>query len=230
MHHFGLWDESVSCERAAPVSLEWLRCRAWQTLNTRKNILMQTTSAVSQIKALKSYFTVFCVAMVVAIPLLIIPSAVFGHTDPLEPEKLAQPMVLNLAIMFIAVMVLLIGAISGLMLHYRLWKLIPKDIARTTPSKAVIFMFITFFNLYWAFISCWGLSKDMNRTLQQRDIQHQVSESLGLWVCILGIVSLICIQIPYVDILLTPLSFIVWIFFYKSVMNGAIALLQREEA
>ena len=85
----------------------------------------------------------------------------------------------------------ILGIIYGFMLLYQLWKLVPSDIARTTPGKAVGFCFIPLFNLYWVFVAFKGLGVDMNESLRQRGIPYQVNEGLGLAYCILFIVNFI---------------------------------------
>jgi hypothetical protein len=42
-------------------------------------------------------------------------------------------------------------------LHFQCWKKIPRDFARLTPGKAVGFLFIPFYALYWLFPSIGGL-------------------------------------------------------------------------
>ena len=43
-----------------------------------------------------------------------------------------------------------------------MWAAIQDGYARTTPGKAIGFMFIPFFNIYWMFQAIWGYSKDYN--------------------------------------------------------------------
>jgi len=132
---------------------------------------------------------------------------------------------------FIIGIIEIVGGIFGLMLQYQSWKLIPTDIARTTPGKAIGFCFIPFFNLYWIFVAFNGLSKDMNKTLQSRGIQYQVDDGLGLAFCIL---FALCIFLGYVNIylgiFLSIASGIAWISFLKSVKDGAVALLEQKES
>jgi hypothetical protein len=47
-------------------------------------------------------------------------------------------------------------------LYYRAWKAIQDGHARATPTKAVGFLFIPFFNAYWMFHAIWGFAKDYN--------------------------------------------------------------------
>jgi len=136
------------------------------------------------------------------------------------------------------------------MLLYQLWKLIPADIARTTPGKAVGFCFIPLFNFYWMFVAWQGLGQDMNETLEQRNIPVQVNDGLGGSCCAMIILQLILNILGNIisgiavaleaEALLVVAGFvliagyiinlavmIMFIFFFKSVKNGAIALLER---
>jgi len=120
---------------------------------------------------------------------------------------------------------LLVSSISACMLLYQLWKLIPANIARTTPGKAVGFCFIPVFNIYWVFVAFNGLGKDMNKILQQCRIQYQINEWYGLVTSIV-----LCLIIPIGDwgILSFPLTGLICIGFLIVVKNGAIALLYTE--
>ena len=136
--------------------------------------------------------------------------------------------------------------IWGARLCYLAWEQIPKDIARTTPGKAAWLLFIPIFHLFWIFVAVWGLARDMNKTLAMHPgTQNRVSEFLGLTVCALPILFLFfafCFP-PYamfieildmrsandIVVLVAQMTFIVWnivwILFFKSVKNGAIAML-----
>jgi hypothetical protein len=145
----------------------------------------------------------------------------------------------------IGVPLVILSATSGFVLHYKLWKMIPREIARTTPGKAVGFLFIPFFNWYWQFVSYVGLSQDMNTTLRSRGIQYLANEGVAYICCILFlaycILPTICNRIAdvadnpsyvllsqVVSLLLSLLMFIACIVFYKSAKDGAIALLTQE--
>ena len=143
-------------------------------------------------------------------------------------------LLLGMAFLMIGMVVLIVSVIFCCMLHYHLWNVIPKEIARTTPGKAVGLMFIPLFNLYWMFVSYLGLSKDLNKTLQQRGIRYQASEGLGLTLCILTILSNLCINpspsFSFIDLLgfaVSVAACVVSIIFYKSVKDGAVALLEQ---
>jgi len=121
------------------------------------------------------------------------------------------------------------GTVFKMLLLYQLWELIPPDIARTTPGKAVGFCFIPFFNLYWAFIAYMGLGEDINKTLQQRGIQYQVDKHLGLGLCITYCVTYVIDLIPPSLGFIQVVGDIMLIFFLKSIKNGAIVMLEQSE-
>ena len=47
-------------------------------------------------------------------------------------------------------------------LTYRYWQVVQDGFARTSPGKAVGFLFIPFFNYYWMYVAYHGLAIDMN--------------------------------------------------------------------
>ena len=132
--------------------------------------------------------------------------------------------------MFMGLVAMIAALVFGAALLYQLWKLIPSDIARTTPGKAVGLCLIPFFGFYWIFVAFYGLGKDMNETLRQHELSYQVNESLGLIYCILMCMTLIPRQDFFTQMLFLSsclISCIVVIFFFKSVKNGAIAILEQ---
>ena len=48
-----------------------------------------------------------------------------------------------------------------------MWDSIQDGYARTSPGKAVGFLFIPLFNLYWIFLAIWGFSQDFNRYIKR---------------------------------------------------------------
>ena len=88
-------------------------------------------------------------------------------------------------------------------LLYRLWKVLPKAIARTTPFMAIVGLFIPVFRIYWIFVAYYGLAKDMNKALQKRGIKHEVNQVLWLTYFV---------GLP--------------VFFFKSAKDGAIVFLE----
>jgi hypothetical protein len=67
------------------------------------------------------------------------------------------------ALSCIGSMVSLGAGVLGLILLYKFWQVNQDGHASTTPGKAVGFMFIPIFNIYWLFRAFPGLSLDQNR-------------------------------------------------------------------
>ncbi len=160
-------------------------------------LTLSSGSAADKIKKLNTYFMVFWICMAAGLPLCVLIVGIFG---------------------------VIAGAVFMYMLIYELWKLVPTDIARTTPGKAVGFCFIPFFNFYWIFVAFRGLGEDLNKTFSQRGIQYQVNEGLGLAYCVLVCACII----PYVGFLAVIAALIVVIFFLKSAKDGAVLMLQQQ--
>jgi len=119
---------------------------------------------------------------------------------------------LPLCFIFIGIAPLIAGGVIGYILLYRFWDIIQDGNARTSPSKAVGFCFIPFFNFYWLFIANVGLAKDMNTYCNERDIAGpRISEGLALTYCILSF----CGMIPYVGIVTGIACIVIWIVLYK---------------
>lgn len=130
---------------------------------------------------------------------------------------------------------------------YKCWKTVPKNIARTTPGKAVGFCFIPLFNFYWIFVAICGLAKDLNSALAQKGIQPIASFGitlfLVLWQLIGGVV--IGFYVGYstmeyypnpmpnlqfitdVGMALGVVTFILSLIVWSKIKNAACALLEK---
>jgi hypothetical protein len=73
----------------------------------------------------------------------------------------------------IIVLCALASYVLFLRMLYKAWEMLPIDLARTTPGKAVGYLFIPFYNFYW----CWnvlpGLASDYSRYLHETGSQEQ---------------------------------------------------------
>ena len=84
----------------------------------------------------------------------------------------------------------ILGAVLGLILIHRMWQAIQAGPARTTPGKAVGFLFIPCFNLYWIFVALWGWAMDYNQFIRSRGIRAPgMPQQLALILCILVLVG-----------------------------------------
>ena len=105
---------------------------------------------------------------------------------------------------------------------YRMWQAIQDGNPRTTPGKAVGFLFIPFFNLYWIFQALWGYAKDFNAYVAERRIPaRRMPEKMARDICILSL----CSVIPYLGTLIAVLNFFLLIAFMWKVCDGVNAVL-----
>lgn len=75
------------------------------------------------------------------------------------------------------------SAVFFCMLLYKYWNLVQTEPSSMTPGKAVGFLFIPVFGLYWMFVSIWGLGKAFNALT---DLRKQKLETMPLIACICG--------------------------------------------
>jgi hypothetical protein len=88
--------------------------------------------------------------------------------------------------------------VVNLVFIYKIWAAIADQYARTTPGKAVGFLFIPFFGFYWIFQVLWGFAKDCNAYIDRHSIKAAKLPE-GLFVaCAVLIVATV---IPYLGIL-----------------------------
>jgi hypothetical protein len=208
-----------------PEQVVCVKCGAKTSTNAVGDFFGGNSSS-PQAKPLNTFFMLYWILAAVAISLSLI-------TDFMA---LIPPLwIVVLIITFlISLPTGIAGTVCAYILLYKLWKLIPSDIARTTPGKAVGFCFIPFFNFYWAFVAWKGLGADLNKTLRQCGIQQNVSEGLGLTYSILFVVCcsplvLLC-MIPFFGTFFSAGMATVSILFLKSAKDGAIALLEQRGA
>jgi len=90
---------------------------------------------------------------------------------------------------------ILIAMIVHLVFVYKFWKSIQDGRPRMTPGKAVGFLFIPFFNVYWLFQVYPGFATDYNRYIQEKGIQARPL-SQGL---LTAMAIFILISIPVVN-------------------------------
>lgn len=77
-----------------------------------------------------------------------------------------------LALLSGGVIMVIASVILNLVCMHKAWSAIQDGHARTTPGKAVGFMFIPLFNFYWVFQSIWGFAKDYNSFLSRHDVSQ----------------------------------------------------------
>ena len=100
--------------------------------------------------SLKSLFSIWVVLMLL--------TGVYEIVSLMIPTNTAMA-----ALSCIGSLVSLGAGILGLILLYKFWQVNQDGHASTTPGRAVGFMFIPIFNIYWLFRAFPGLSLDQNR-------------------------------------------------------------------
>jgi len=102
-------------------------------------------------------------------------------------------MAVSIAVLTAGGILTVTGIVFCCLLLYKAWKAIQNGRARTTPGKAVGFLFIPLFNLYWNFIAYWGFARDYNSYLQHKSMNSpKLAEGLFLCYPILAL----CIMLP----------------------------------
>lgn len=110
------------------------------------------------------------------------------------------------ALLGVSLIFVIVSMIAFLMTIHALWQTIQapptgvgiQGVARTTPGKAVGFMFIPFYSLYWVFQVWVGLAADMNKTLDMRGVNaSRLSTGLAIAISVCTLLSMI----PYFGLL-----------------------------
>jgi hypothetical protein len=113
-----------------------------------------------------------------------------------------------------------------MMLHYKAWKQIQDGNARTTPGKAVGFLFIPIFNFIWNFTTFKGLAEDMNRYAQRYGINMPpVPENIAQYYC-LAVIGLV---IPCLNGLAFPAVLVLYFMLITAIKNSSMAIAQHKQ-
>jgi len=151
----------------------------------------------------------------------IIGGAAASESGDLNPTAGGTIAGAGVLVLLLAVACFLASSIVLFVLYYKMWTAIQDGCARTTPGKAVGFMFIPFFNIYWMFQAIWGYSKDYNEFLRRHAIAAKpLSEELFLAACIVPWLGII----PFVGWLASIANFVIFIIIVNSICNSINAL------
>ncbi|MCX5773011.1 MAG: hypothetical protein NTX05_00115 [Fusobacteria bacterium] len=144
------------------------------------------------IKSLKGYLILYCVTAVISMILFTVALcqgiAIFVDTYYFSSNNLSivgqnsvkvQGIVMALTLFIIALVIFILSIIFSMILLYYFWESIKDGSStRISPGKAVGFMFIPFFNLYWSFQAYVGLSADMKSYLEENKISARAPSNL----------------------------------------------------
>jgi hypothetical protein len=117
------------------------------------------------------------------VPLIAVPAAIVSLA-------FANETMFSLAALFIA-----IAIINALVFHYKAWRAIPAGATDVTPAKAVWFLFIPLFNLYWLFRSIYGFAYEFNDLVTRHELPvKKLPAVLYLLQCILILVLSVLVR------------------------------------
>ena len=132
-----------------------------------------------------------------------------------------------LAFVFVGFGVLVAAMVFQYMLLHGLWKTVQDGHARTTPGKAVGYLFIPVFNIYWMFVAHHGLAQELNRVIDREGAGVvKPSEGLALTFCILFCAS----AIPLVNLAAAIALPIVGVIHLKQLKDAGVGLLRARAA
>ena len=161
--------------------------------SARESRSSQVAPKVDQAKGLNRWFKLHCICLAAIIPVstalfvgiaVALAAAKDGRMLKEMSRELASQgldvssavlVMFGIIVAIVAVTFGLIALISGLRILHKLWSLIPANKARTTPGKAVGFLFIPLFNLYWTFVAFYCLTRVLNAETGRKSVSEAVS-------------------------------------------------------
>ncbi len=101
-----------------------------------------------------------------------------------------------------------LGIAISLFHIFRVWSFVQDGYARTSPLKAMAYMLLPFFNLYWIFVVVHGFARDYNSLIQRKRLSAPpLPHSLHLGCCVLFAAS----ALPYVGVAASFLLPVAWL-------------------
>ena len=147
------------------------------------------------------------------------------------PSGSVQVILTRVLVVLLGLASYIVGIVFYYMMLYRAWSAIqdmPRGMPRTTPGKAVGFLFIPFFNFYWIFVGIYGLAQDYNRYIAEKKYDlPRMSEGLFMASCVLRL----CSMVPYLGILVAVGYLVVILIVCVQVssgLNGLVSIKNNE--
>ncbi len=157
---------------------------------------------------------------------LVIMSSIAALRDQEEAASIA----------FVSLPLAVCGIVFSSLLHHKCWTVLPEPFRTTTPGKAVGFLFIPFYNLYWALVSWPKLAEGLEKwelSLGRRSPTFSDStKELAQSFAVLFIFNQLSVLFaffghthPLLDILVTTADLCIFIVLYKSITSRMNAIL-----
>ncbi|KAF0249522.1 MAG: hypothetical protein FD167_1080, partial [bacterium] len=105
---------------------------------------------------------------------------------------------------------------------YKTWEAVPQQHQSTSPGKALGFLFVPFFNLYWIFRAFPGLSKSIQNANQAVNPSHGGSVAV-----VVGIIACVMSLIPFIQIG-AFIPFLIWVLLTNSQKNKMLRTYQGQ--
>lgn len=220
----------------------------------RESRSSQAVPNVDQARGLNRWFKLHCTCLAAIIPvstaLIVVALVLFAAGGEQLVEEVSRNLGLpeltlyrsievvlsGIIVAVVAVVCGLLAVVSGLRILHKLWSLIPADKARTTPGKAVGFLFIPLFNFIWIFVAFYCLARALNAETGRKS----VSEAVSFIYCCSFWVSLVYLLwgvtggredhawiVPIGGIIV---GFVLWFVMLKQMNNAGRLILQTAEA
>jgi len=127
----------------------------------------------------------------------------------------------GVAFILLAYIPILFAAVVMLVLVYKMWAAIQDGQARATPGKALGFLFIPFFNLYWVFQVFPGFADDYNAYAARHSLNvPRVERGIFLAYCILTL----CAIVPILGMLCVVVNFVIALMMISRICDAVNAL------
>ncbi|MBT7216353.1 MAG: DUF4339 domain-containing protein [Verrucomicrobia bacterium] len=123
-----------------------------------------------------------------------------NFVSPQQTTTTETPSLVGVFVMLIGGSILFLTMILNYVFLYRAWHILQPGEARTSPGKAVGFLFIPFFNLYWIFVSYHGWALDWNRIRNSHsNLTSMPTVSEGLFMA--GPICMLASIVPFIGFL-----------------------------
>jgi tRNA A-37 threonylcarbamoyl transferase component Bud32 len=127
-----------------------------------------------------------------------------------------------------AVCALIVTCLLFGLMHHACWSALPPRYRATTPARAIGFLFIPFFNLYWAFVTFIRLADGFNALRAEhpdwplKNMRGWAEAKAVLFACywtlafVPGFVSLVCLT-----------DFVIFVVFYRGIVHNTNTVIER---
>ena len=139
-------------------------------------VTAQAASRVEDAKRLNRWFKLCYICLAASLLTTLFAGVIAGFLESQGWDLDSTSWLLvGLLLIIVAIVLLVLTFVFGCLILHKLWSLIPTHKARTTPGKAVGFLFIPFFGYYWLFVAIYGLAKALNAETGRKSVSEVAS-------------------------------------------------------